>query len=167
MATNIRMFEERDRATCESLMDAFQDELVAMDPHRRVIRGPGYGKEFVQRMLDDAAESEGHVLIAQDDGELVGFGAGAVRVRDDAAALSVVDDRSGEVTELYVVPHARGRGIGRALLARFESLFRGQGCDCMRIEVFAYNLRARSFYADLGFEERDIALFRPIEPGGD
>jgi GNAT superfamily N-acetyltransferase len=131
-------------------MDAFQDELVAMDPHRRVIRGPGYGKHFVQRMLDDASENEGQVLIAEDDGRIVGFAAGAVRTRDQTEASSVIDYRNGEVTELYVVPQARGRGSARALLARFESFFRQEGCDNMRVNVFAYNNGARAFYAELG-----------------
>jgi ribosomal protein S18 acetylase RimI-like enzyme len=165
MPVHIRGFEERDRATCQSMMDAFEDELVAMDPHRRVIRGPGYGTHFVQRMLDDAEENEGDVLIAEDDEGVVGFAAGSISTRDQTEALSVVDYRNGEVTELYVVPQARGRGIGRELLARFESLFREQGCDGMRIEVFAYNTRARTFYAELGFEERDIDLFKPLSPG--
>lgn len=143
-------------------MDAFEDELVAMDPHHRVIRGPGYGTHFVQRMLDDAVEHEGQVLIVEDDDRIVAFAAGSIYTRDQTEALSVIEYRNGEITELYVVRQARGRGIGRALLARFESFFRGQGCDSMRIEVFAYNKSAREFYAELGFEERDIDLFKPI-----
>jgi ribosomal protein S18 acetylase RimI-like enzyme len=159
---DIRRFEERDRATCEWLMDAFEDELVAMDPHHRVIRGPGYGTRFVQRMLDDAAENDGQVLIAEDDDGIVGFAAGSISTRDRTEALSVIDYRTGEVIELYVIPQARGRGIGRELLARFEAFFRETGCDSMRIEVFAHNMHARSFYAELGFEERDIELFKSL-----
>jgi ribosomal protein S18 acetylase RimI-like enzyme len=107
------------------------------------------------------------VSIAEDDGRIVAFAAGSISMRDQTEELSVIDYRNGEITELYVVPEARGRGIGRELLARLEVFFREKGCDCMRIEVFAYNERARSFYAELGFEERDIDLFKPLSSGAD
>jgi ribosomal protein S18 acetylase RimI-like enzyme len=62
----------------------------------------------------------------------------------------------------YVIPQARGGGFGRELLHRFEAFFREKGCDSMRIDVFAHNMHARSLYAELGFEERDIELFKGL-----
>ena len=68
------------------------------------------------------------------------------------------------MTELYVAPLARRRGVATRLLEAFDDHFRERGCGAVRIEVFAPNASARSFYASLGYEERDLAVFRLLEP---
>jgi ribosomal protein S18 acetylase RimI-like enzyme len=66
------------------------------------------------------------------------------------------------VTELYVAPDARRRGIATRLLARLDRYFADAGCDAVRIEVFAPNLAARSLYERLAYRVRDLDLIRPI-----
>ncbi len=157
---HIRPFEEPDRAALESMMDDFQDELIEMDPHHRLMREAGYGRHFVQAMLNDAASHEGLALVAFDDERIVGFAAGAVRLPDEHDRLSVVPFRNGDVTELYVAPDARNEGVGRALVDALEGHFRGRRCEAVYIEVFAPNALARSFYAELGYEGRNTWVFR-------
>ena len=159
----IRPFEERDRAVCEALMDDFGAELAAMDPHGRLIRAPGMGRHAVKRMLRRAADNEGVVLIAEDDADVTGFASGEVyrRIRDER--FEVIDYVNGEVTELYVAPAARRRGVATTLLAALDDHFREGGCGAVQIEVFAPNASARSFYASLGYEERDLAVFRLLD----
>jgi ribosomal protein S18 acetylase RimI-like enzyme len=70
------------------------------------------------------------------------------------------------VTELYVRPEARRRGVARRLLTRPDRHFARAGCDTVRTGVFAPNRVARRLYARLGFVERDLDLLRPL-PGGD
>lgn len=63
------------------------------------------------------------------------------------------------VHDLAVLPTARGRGIGRALLAAVEEQARARGCGKLTLEVLDANARARGLYASFGFA--DYALGHP------
>jgi len=159
----IRAAHDGDRPELERLMDEFQGELASMDPYGRVIHGRGYGRFQVGVMFDDADENDGAVLVAEREGAIVGFAAGAIRTREDAEALSVVDFRDGEIAELYVIPDARSSGVATALIEAFERRFADAGCTAVRIEVFAPNAVARRLYAGLGYAERDLYLLKPLD----
>ena len=54
-----------------------------------------------------------------------------------------------DIDFLFVEEAARGRGIGRQLMAEAEELARGQGCRMASLETFAF--QARPFYEKLGY----------------
>jgi ribosomal protein S18 acetylase RimI-like enzyme len=158
----IRAFQTSDRAEVEALMDDFGDELAAMDVRRRIVRRDGFGTFFVKEMEREAAENEGAVFVAARDEQVIGFAAGGVRLPNAGDELSVVPYRNGCITELYVSPEFRGRGVGTALVVAMERHFRSLECGAVRIEVFAPNEGARDFYARLNYEEREVDLFKPF-----
>jgi ribosomal protein S18 acetylase RimI-like enzyme len=158
----VRVLKLEDRPAVEALMDDFGDEIAGMDPQNRVRREPGYGAELTRQMVEDAERSTGLVLVAEDEGQVVGFASGVIRTRDERDRLAVVDFRNGVVAELYVAPAWRARGIGRTLVARLQQHFVDRGCGAMRVEVFAPNRGARAFYERLAFEERDLWLFKRL-----
>jgi ribosomal protein S18 acetylase RimI-like enzyme len=161
----IRRYREADRAVLIALIEALQDELVAMDDLRRLWRGPGFGERAAEACLRDVRDGRGLLLLAQLDGEPAGFAAGIITELSPFDRLTAQAARSGEVTELYVRPAARRRGIATRLLARLDRHFAGAGCDTVRITVFAPNRAARRLYARLGFIERDLDLIRPLPVG--
>ncbi len=57
------------------------------------------------------------------------------------------------IHDLAVLPAARGRGIGRALLAAAEAHARASGCCKLTLEVQEDNTPARSLYARFGFRD--------------
>jgi ribosomal protein S18 acetylase RimI-like enzyme len=59
------------------------------------------------------------------------------------------------VAELYVVPGARGRGLGRALMTQAVGLARGAGADYMYLATGESDAAARALYESLGFSHRD------------
>ncbi|MEM7812333.1 MAG: N-acetyltransferase [Planctomycetota bacterium] len=58
---------------------------------------------------------------------------------------------TGAVQNIGVVPSARGRGVGRALLVRALLGFRESGLSRVSLEVTATNTPAIDLYRDLGF----------------
>jgi len=72
------------------------------------------------------------VTIAREQGRLVGF-------------LAV---QGADIQALYVVADARGRGVGRALLARAKA-----GAQALGLWVYQANAAARAFYRRHGFVE--------------
>ncbi|MGA9813677.1 MAG: GNAT family N-acetyltransferase [Terriglobales bacterium] len=52
--------------------------------------------------------------------------------------------------DIYIRGQYRGKGIGKALLARVASVASGQNCFGVRWQVLDWNTRAIEFYKDLG-----------------
>jgi GNAT superfamily N-acetyltransferase len=59
----------------------------------------------------------------------------------------------GEIKRMYVVPEARGRGVGRALLAALEDAARALGYERVRLDTGVSQQHARALYASAGFGE--------------
>lgn len=53
---------------------------------------------------------------------------------------------------IFVAEHARGRGVGTALLAAIEAEARSRGYSELRLDVIDSNPRARALYERLGYE---------------
>src|SRR5215210_5884073 len=57
--------------------------------------------------------------------------------------------------DLYVQPHARGLGVGRALLGHLASLAKERGCGRLEWAVLDWNEPAIRFYRNLGAAAMD------------
>jgi GNAT superfamily N-acetyltransferase len=57
----------------------------------------------------------------------------------------------GELKRMYVAPELRGRGIGRALLARLEAEARNLGLTRLVLETGTRQLEAIALYQSAGF----------------
>jgi ribosomal protein S18 acetylase RimI-like enzyme len=106
-----------------------------------------------ERELSEVAEivrSEVAVVAERDEG-LIGF-----------ALLRRRSPRLVEVTDLYVVPDARRRGVAAALLRDGIAAFRGDGVEHVELDVLATNSAARAVYARWGFRESRVNLVAPV-----
>jgi GNAT superfamily N-acetyltransferase len=87
-------------------------------------------------------------LIASIDGEPAGF---ALFLPD----FSTFSGRPGLFLEdLYVREAARGRGVGRRLVARLAAIALERDCAALHFNVLTWN-PARGFYRRLGFAPRE------------
>ncbi len=84
------------------------------------------------------------VLIAEEGGRPVGF---ALFFHTYSTFLA---RRGLYLEDLYVSPHARNRGVGRALLARLAGTAVERGCGRFEWSVLDWNTGARRFYERLG-----------------
>lgn len=57
------------------------------------------------------------------------------------------------ISDFYIDPEFRGRGLGRTLLAAIEREARDKGCCKLTLEVQENNSRARSIYGRFGFAQ--------------
>jgi GNAT superfamily N-acetyltransferase len=75
------------------------------------------------------------------------------------------------IHDFVVRPEARGRGIGKQLLAAVEAAARERGCCKVTLEVQENNQRARKVYAAAGFVQAvyaagaggSLVLAKPLE----
>jgi len=81
----------------------------------------------------------GFVVLSEDGRAVAGGG-----VKRSAA-------HAGEIKRMYVVPEARGRGVGAALLAALEELARDLGYAVVRLDTGAKQPRAQRMYLRAGY----------------
>jgi GNAT superfamily N-acetyltransferase len=93
-------------------------------------------------VLEDPAVS---MLLAEDDGELLGFSTSGESRDDDA------DPFVGEIRSFFVATGRWGKGIGRVLMPATLDALRERGCTEATVWSFAANERANGFYERAGF----------------
>lgn len=93
-----------------------------------------------ERLADELGRGRARVLVAEREGEVVGF------------AHAVWDDEEGHVLRLYVDPDHRREGVGSRLLERVRDDLFAQGVDRIRAMVLLENDVGNDFYRTFGFE---------------
>ena len=88
--------------------------------------------------------------VALDEQQIVG--SGAILVHATLPRPQSDSDRSGRVQSVYVVPHARRRGIARAIMERLLAYARGERLISLTLHP---SDEARALYASLGFTAAD------------
>ena len=91
-------------------------------------------------------QPQAEVLIAEADGEPAGW---ALFFHNYSTFLA---RRGLYLEDLFVRPEMRGRGVGRALLARLAAIARERGCGRFEWSVLDWNESAIGFYRSLGAE---------------
>jgi GNAT superfamily N-acetyltransferase len=68
-------------------------------------------------------------------------------------AVRKLDEKTAELKRMWVDPDARGRGIGRRLLAALEQTALEIGCDLVRLDTNAQLSEAVALYDSAGYRE--------------
>jgi len=106
----------------------------------------------LRNLPGEYAPPQGCILLAKQAERIVG-----------CVALRKWDDTISEMKRLYVIPEARGSGIGRKLAEAVILGAKEMGYERMRLDTLSSMEAANSLYSSLGF--RPIAAYRynPIE----
>lgn len=103
------------------------------------------GRELARVMADPALAS---AWIAIDMGRPVGYLLAVYVFSLEHLGLTA------EIDEFFVLPSARGRRVGDALLEQAEAEFVRRGCTNVALQLGRGNDRARVFYRAHGYGER-------------
>ena len=91
--------------------------------------------------IEAAADTTKFILVAEDDGQIVGFANGGPARETDLG--------DSEIYAVYVTAAYQGRGHGRRLINRLATLLRDAGFKSTVVRVLAHN-PSRRFYEALG-----------------
>jgi len=145
-----------DEAAILSFINGLQDYEAAFEPNRR--RDAGFALEHWRELQRRHAERHGTILIAEADGKPVGW----AFAHDETGEVFVIETERhhGYLAELYVVPEARGKGFGRALIEGCEAWARARGHTLLAIGVLAKNPSAVRAYEGAGYAPYSVTLRR-------
>ncbi|MCE4610875.1 MAG: GNAT family N-acetyltransferase [Desulfurococcales archaeon] len=97
------------------------------------------------------------LLVADVGGETVGF------IRVELVDRVFYEPRiKALITDLYVKPEYRRRGVGKLLLESAIEEARKRGAGIISAVFPEGNVIAKSFYQNLGFKPLQLELFKPI-----
>jgi L-amino acid N-acyltransferase len=142
---NVRRATEDDRATLYGLWDEWVERESSI---------PSWveGAREETRAGIDTAVRFGSAVIAEERGDVLGFACGVMQGL-----------RIGDLTELYVRPDARGRGIAGALVRAVVAGLRERGALFLTGGVGPDNAPARNFYEKAGFRTVELRLVVDID----
>lgn len=129
------------------------------DPQRFVPprpRTPADYASFIGTQLQDPNKT---VLIADDDGEVIGYAYGAVEGYDFLALRGP----AGVLHDVIVAPQHRGRGIGRLLIGATLEFFKSRGVPRVVLSTAQQNEAAQRLFASMGFRRTMIEMTRDLD----
>jgi ribosomal protein S18 acetylase RimI-like enzyme len=119
--------------------------------------GPARSASYMRSLI---ADSKVGFFVAVEEEALVGCIIIAAHQTPD---LPILMPRSYAVVDCVVVREAvRGRGVGRALMARGERWARERGLEAIELNVFEFNTAAQAFYEELGYEVVSRRMVKPL-----
>jgi GNAT superfamily N-acetyltransferase len=145
-----------DEPAILSFITGLQEYEAAFEPDRR--RDPQFSADHWRDVQHRCVEGHGIFLIAEGDAKPVGW----AFAHDTPGHLFVVEPqrRHGSIAELFVVPQARGKGLGRALIEGCEAWARKRGHALLTLGVLAQNAHAIRAYEGMGFAPYTMILRR-------
>jgi GNAT superfamily N-acetyltransferase len=136
-----------------ALVALFQ-ELDRMQSDWRVFTPrPGFYDEVGAKYQEAMQTENAVVLVAEDEGEIVGMAYGEVRIPSRFS-----DERALELSGVVVRTGYRGRGVGRALVQEAARFAGEMGVEWVELKTFAPNQGAMAFWEGLGFTPRVVQM---------
>ena len=159
----IRQYEEKDRLALEKMIEDLQDHEAGVDPLKLVVKKEGFGRVYIDWLLERAAKEDGAIFIAESGGKIVGIVSPTIQHYGKHEVLGRSSAKPyGYVTDLFVDPEFRGQDLGTKLMATAEEYFRSKGCDYATVGVLAPNKGTWDFYKKIGYAERYIDFIKKL-----
>jgi ribosomal protein S18 acetylase RimI-like enzyme len=155
MSVQIRPASEKDGEALGRMGAALARQHHEFDPRRFWLPDhlePGYRSW----LLREAKSRDAVVLIADREGEVVGYAYGRLEARDWNKLL----DRHGGFHDLWVEPHARTAGVGKALAEALCERLIGLGAPRVLLMSASPNTAAQRLFARLGFRSTMVEMTR-------
>ena len=122
--------------------------------HRSEARSEPVEPALAQLLASDSPDTL--VVVGLIDDTPVGYGVVSIEALHDGQRLAVVSD-------LYVLPDARGIGVGEAMMDLLVE--RGQSAGAVGIDAMALpgDRQTKNFFETFGLKARAIVVHRPFE----
>ncbi len=118
---------------------------------------PVFAKDHQERVLKMMEDPEQDVLVAEENGQLLGFAMVEYIKREETNSIYAVHE--ARIVEIGVDETSQGKGIGTALIQAVKDAAKVRGCRSVQLDVWEFNKSALRFYEKLGF----VTLRRKME----
>lgn len=157
MSEGCRRAEPGDLPVLEALAELAVEEMSPLRGgsvwSRREARRPPLAEGF----RADLADPDVCVAVGAIDGTVVGYGTVRVEPLHDGDPIGRVDD-------LYVMPGARGVGVGESIINHLTDWAAGRGCIGIDSLALPGDRHTKNFFETHGLVARAIIVHRKLDP---
>ncbi|HYX27950.1 MAG TPA: GNAT family N-acetyltransferase [Pyrinomonadaceae bacterium] len=153
----IRRAQLKDLPTLARFGLALAQLHATFDEQRFVV--PGDETTFSEYFAGELARDDVVLLLAQIDTKPVGY----AFVRIEPASIEELREQGAWLHDLYVVPGARTRGVGRLLVESAFDAARDLGSPTLMLGVSPHNASGRALFERLGFRPTMIEMTAEIK----
>jgi ribosomal protein S18 acetylase RimI-like enzyme len=135
------------------------EEHYDFDPLRFLPARPGTPEGYASFMSTQLEDPDKAVLVAEDNGDVIGYAFAAVEGYDYMALRGP----AGVLHDVIVDPEHRGRGVGRLLIDAALGFFRSRGVPRVVLSTAERNEEAQRLFARMGFRRTMIEMTRELD----
>jgi GNAT superfamily N-acetyltransferase len=154
----IRLYENKDYDTLVKLIIAFQDGERLWE--KTYAPGSEMASQWLNALLECAAHNEGRILVAELDNKVVGYIAFWKEVSETQFSFTI--PFSVKLSDIYVLPECRGKGIAKELMKEVDNYAREIGSTQILLNVLYKNEVARTVYEKNGYRNYDLVMVKEI-----
>jgi len=145
----------REPAELDLVPTSYDDDVVrVLDDEVQQVYVERYGgRDDTPMSAGQFAPPSGLFVVGYLDGRAVAMG--GWRLRTDAAGTSLPGRRPAEIKRMFVREGARGRGLGRRVLAELERSAAAAGVDWLVLETGDRQPEAVALYRSAGYVDVD------------
>ena len=155
MALTIRPAKPADGEALGRMGESLARLHYSFDP-QRFLPPEGLADGYRSWLLREAKAKDAVVLVAEVDGQVVGYVYGRLEERDWNALL----DAHGGLHDLWVDPEGRGTGAGKALAEAMLDALTKLGAKRIVLSASPKNETAQRLFARLGFRPTMVEMTR-------
>lgn len=160
---NIEPYQSEDQAAVQEMLAQLQDYISQMDFMQQIRPYNDFdAAAYFEERMASVNEKQGKALVAKQDGKVVGCILGWIRPASPFAELENYPNTTGYVSDLFVDEAYRSQGVGHLLMQAMEAHFKEEGCDNVRVTVFAPNQKAYPFYEREGYEPYSTSMTKKL-----
>lgn len=150
----VRAASERDLDTIGRMGAALVAAHHGLDPRRFLAPTPATPRGYVAFLGSQLRTREAVVLVAEKDGEIVGYAYAASEGTDYMALRGP----AGVLHDLFVGPDHRREGIGKALLDAAVAALSERGAPRIVLSTAKRNEAAQRLFAEAGFQPTMVEM---------
>lgn len=155
-------YEDKYIEDVKDLLVELEQYILTIDKDNLDRLHPDYRDKIAILDLEEVNNNEGKCYLALENNKVIGLIMGYVRSYDKYDYLDYKCPRSGEVSELIISKHSRGKGVGKELMNKMEEYFKSIRCEYIFIDVFAYNNLGVEFYSKNDYHTRMLNMMKKI-----
>ena len=158
MSEECRRAEPGDLPVLEALAELAVEEMSPLRGGSVWSRREARRAPMAEGFRADLADPDVCVAVGAIDGTVVGYGTVRVEPLHDGDPIGRVDD-------LYVMPDARGVGVGESIINHLTDWAAGRGCVGLDSLALPGDRHTKNFFETHGLVARAIIVHRKLDPG--
>jgi GNAT superfamily N-acetyltransferase len=132
---------------------ALAEQHRAYDPLRFVVAGDPLGT-FITFFTEELANPDAAIVVAEERSTIIGY----AFARLESGSLVDLTDNAYWLHDLFLLPTARGRGCGKALVRTISDVVRARGGRKLLLSVSPRNTVATHAFQSLGFRPTMVEM---------